>query len=76
MSIRVVRDVFSELWFRGSVWCRWISPSCREFIERGSQGVSRLGGFVGVVSIHGVPDVFCGFRFRFRMSVVGAGRFS
>ena len=32
VSIRVVWDVFSEFWFRGSVWCRWISPSCREFV--------------------------------------------
>ena len=36
-----------------------------------------LVDFVDVISIHGVPeDVFCEFRFRFRMSVVGAGRFS
>ena len=30
----------------------------------------------GVVSIHGVPDVSCEFRFRFEMVVVGTGRFS
>ena len=38
--------------------------------------LARLGDFVGVISIHGVLDVFCEFRFRFEMSVVGVGRFS
>ena len=38
--------------------------------------LASLVGFVGVVSIHGVPDVSCEFRFRFEMAVVGAGRFS
>ena len=36
----------------------------------------RLRGFGGVVSIHGVSNVFSKFQFRFRVSVVGAGRFS
>ena len=35
-----------------------------------------LVGFVDVISINDVPYIFCEFRFRFRMSVVGAGRFS